>query len=69
MAGRTHLDRDRRRRSRPAGGKDLTKGDLVLNVTAKTYRYVDEEDQASADADKGKKGKAKKGKAKKGGDE
>ena len=51
----------------PAGGKDITKGDLVLNVTAKTYRYVDEEDQAAAAVDKGKKGK--KGKSKKGGGE
>lgn len=51
----------------PAGGKDITKGDLILNVTAKTYRYVDEEDQAAAEADKGKKGK--KGKSKKGGGE
>ena len=53
-------------------GKDfrlvlITKGDLVLNVTAKTYRYVDEEDQAAAAVDKGKKGK--KGKSKKGGGE
>jgi type IV pilus assembly protein PilO len=35
-----------------AGGSD----DLVLNVTAKTYRYLDEEDQGSGD---GKPGKAK----------
>ena len=32
-------------------------GDLVLNVTAKTYRYLDDEEQASAD--KGKKDRAK----------
>jgi type IV pilus assembly protein PilO len=51
----------------PAGGKDLTQGDLLLNVTAKTYRYVDEEDQAAATVDKGKKGK--KSKSKKGGGE
>jgi type IV pilus assembly protein PilO len=46
-------------------GKDATAGNLVLNVTAKTYRYLDEEEQAPADA--GKKGaKDKKGaKAKK----
>jgi type IV pilus assembly protein PilO len=46
-------------------GKDATAGNLVLNVTAKTYRYLDEEEQAPSDA--GKKGaKDKKGaKAKK----
>src|SRR5512139_3164909 len=33
-------------------------GDLVLNVTAKTYRYLDEEEQAPQDDGKG--GKAKK---------
>ena len=40
-------------------------GDLVLDVTAKTYRYLDEEEQASVDAAaaKGKK-KAAKGKKK-----
>ena len=38
-------------------------------MTAKTYRYLDEEEQAAAEADKGKKGKAKKGKPKKGGGE
>ncbi len=40
--------------AKSAGGSD----DLVLNVTAKTYRYLDEEDQ-SQDSD-GKPGKAKK---------
>jgi type IV pilus assembly protein PilO len=46
-------------------GKDPSAGNLVLNVTAKTYRYLDEEEQPTADA--GKKGaKDKKGaKAKK----
>jgi type IV pilus assembly protein PilO len=38
----------------PVGGKDkdargTLAGDLVLNVTAKTYRYLDEEEQAAAD--------------------
>jgi type IV pilus assembly protein PilO len=49
----------------PAGGKDLSAGDLVLNVTAKTYRYLDEDEQAPADADKGAKkaGKKKAGKS------
>ena len=55
----------------PAGGKDLSAGDLVLNVTAKTYRYLDEDEQEPADADKGakkagKKKAVKSGKAKKG---
>jgi type IV pilus assembly protein PilO len=45
----------------PLGGKDLTQGDLVLNVTAKTYRYVDEEDPAAAGAGKGKQGASSKG--------
>jgi type IV pilus assembly protein PilO len=35
-------------------GKDASAGNLVLNVTAKTYRYLDEEEQAPAEA--GKKG-------------
>ena len=38
-------------------------GDLVLNVTAKTYRYLDEEEQAPQDDGKGGKAK-KKGKQK-----
>ena len=49
-------------------GKD-SQGDLNLNVTAKTYRYLDEEEQAAASSkdEKGAKGKKKdkgKGKAK-----
>jgi len=32
-------------------GKDSTSGDLTLNVTAKTYRYLDEEEQAGSAAD------------------
>ena len=43
-------------------GKDSTAGDLTLNVTAKTYRYLDEEEQAesaAATADAQKQGKAK----------
>jgi type IV pilus assembly protein PilO len=49
----------------PAGGKDLSAGDLVLNVTAKTYRYLDEDEQAPVEADKGAKkaGKKKAGKS------
>ena len=48
-------------------GKDGA-GDLALNVTAKTYRYLDEEEQAeSTDGKAGGKGKSKsKSKAKKG---
>ena len=30
------------------GNRDLSTGDLVLNVTAKTYRYLDEDEQAPA---------------------
>ena len=51
----------------PVSAKDAragSPGDLTLNVTAKTYRYLDEEDQAKAGA-KEKKG-AKKKPAKKG---
>jgi type IV pilus assembly protein PilO len=46
-----------------------TNGDLVLNVTAKTYRYLDEEEQqadATAKAGKGKKKGTRKTAAKKG---
>ena len=55
----------------PAGGKDLSAGDLVLNVTAKTYRYLDEDEQAPPESDKdakkaGKKKAANSGKAMKG---
>ena len=47
-------------------GKDVTAGDLVLNVTAKTYRYLDEEEQAPAEgAKKGGKADKKNAKAKK----
>ena len=45
----------------PAGGNNLTKGDLVLNVTAKTHRYVDEDDQAAAGDGKGNKDASGKG--------
>jgi type IV pilus assembly protein PilO len=51
----------------PAGAKDLAAGDLVLNVTAKTYRYLDEDEQAPADADTGGKKAGKKKKAAKSG--
>ncbi len=46
-------------------GKDATFDELVLNVTAKTYRYLDEEEVASLAAEeeaksvRGKKGKAR----------
>ena len=44
----------------PAGGKGITDPtELNFNVTAKTYRYLDEEEQAAA-APKEEKGKAKK---------
>ena len=33
---------------RPQGGPNATPGQLTLNVTAKTYRYLDEEDKAAA---------------------
>ena len=32
----------------PQGGPNATPGQLTLNVTAKTYRYLDEEDKAAA---------------------
>jgi type IV pilus assembly protein PilO len=53
----------------PASKDGSDPGDLVLNVTAKTYRYLDEEEQQPAESDKSKskdKGKDKakaKGKA------
>ena len=37
----------------------LSAGDLVLNVTAKTYRYLDEDEQAPADADKARRSPAR----------
>jgi type IV pilus assembly protein PilO len=40
------------------GSQGATPGDLVINVTAKTYRYLDEEEQA-AEADAGGKDKPK----------
>ena len=39
-------------------------GDLVLNVTAKTYRYLDEEEQAAAETAKAKAEKTNKRKKK-----
>ena len=36
------------------GNRDLSTGDLVLNVTAKTYRYLDEDEQAPAKKKPGK---------------
>jgi type IV pilus assembly protein PilO len=55
----------------PVGGKGVTdSGELTLNVTAKTYRYLDEEEQAAAEpADKGKAKKDRKGKKKPAADE
>ena len=50
----------------PAGGKGITDPtELNFNVTAKTYRYLDEEEQAAAPKeDKGKAKKDRKGKKK-----
>ncbi len=42
--------------------RDLTSADLQLNVTAKTYRYLDDEEQAPADGGKAKSKKDRKGK-------
>jgi type IV pilus assembly protein PilO len=55
----------------PVGGKGVTdSGELTLNVTAKTYRYLDEEEQAAAEPnDKGKAKKDRKGKKKPAADE
>jgi len=45
-------------------GNDSTFDELVLNVTAKTYRYLDEEELAAVAAeDEAKSGRGKKGKA------
>jgi type IV pilus assembly protein PilO len=45
-------------------GNDATFDELVLNVTAKTYRYLDEEELAAVAAeDEAKSGRGKKGKA------
>lgn len=46
-------------------GKDAGPDDLTLDVTAKTYRYLEESEMASEQADDAK-GKGKKGKPKKG---
>jgi len=55
----------------PVGGKGVTDAnELTLNVTAKTYRYLDEEEQAAAaPIDKGKAKKDRKGKKKPAADE
>ena len=46
----------------PRGRAPAPTDDLTLNLTAKTYRYLDEEEGAKAEeADKGKKGKPKRG--------
>ena len=58
--------------SAPASGKTaMDPGELTLNVTAKTYRYLDEEEQAPAESkdDKGKAKKDRKGKKKPAADE
>jgi len=52
----------------PVSAKDArggSPGDLTLNVTAKTYRYLDEEEQASSQAPADKGGKKSKQKGKK----
>jgi type IV pilus assembly protein PilO len=41
----------------PAGKDSGATGDLVLNVTAKTYRYLDEDEQAAAGSKSAKPGK------------
>ncbi len=47
----------------PQSGRNVTEpGELTLNVTAKTYRYLDDEEQAAAEPKD--KGKVKKGKKK-----
>jgi type IV pilus assembly protein PilO len=51
----------------PPTGRNVTEpGELTLNVTAKTYRYLDEEEQAAAEPKEKEKdkGKTKKGKKK-----
>ena len=53
----------------PAGRNVTDPGELTLNVTAKTYRYLDEEEQAAAEPKDKDKGKAKKGKKKPAADE
>ena len=56
----------------PASGKNVTDpAELTFNVTAKTYRYLDEEEQAVAEPkdDKGKAKKDRKGKKKPAADE
>jgi type IV pilus assembly protein PilO len=56
----------------PASGKNVTDpAELTFNVTAKTYRYLDEEEQAVAESkdDKGKAKKDRQGKKKPAADE
>jgi len=49
----------------PAAGRNvLNPSELTLNVTAKTYRYLDDEEQAAAEEPKGKAKKDRKGKKK-----
>ncbi|MDH4166555.1 MAG: type 4a pilus biogenesis protein PilO [Gammaproteobacteria bacterium] len=51
----------------PAAGKGVTDpSELTLNVTAKTYRYLDDEEQAAAEQPDKDKGKAKAKKDRKG---
>ncbi len=46
----------------PAAGRNVVDpAELTLNVTAKTYRYLDDEEQAAADEPKGKAKKDRKG--------
>jgi Tfp pilus assembly protein PilO len=42
----------------------MNPSELTLNVTAKTYRYLDDEEQAAAEEPKGKAKKDRKGKKK-----
>jgi type IV pilus assembly protein PilO len=49
----------------PAAGRGvMNPSELTLNVTAKTYRYLDDEEQAAAEEPKGKAKKDRKGKKK-----
>jgi type IV pilus assembly protein PilO len=48
----------------PASKKDSGNDELILNLTAKTYRYMDEEEVMKSDAEKRSKKKGKKGKKK-----
>jgi type IV pilus assembly protein PilO len=48
----------------PIGGRSGEAGELTLDVTAKTYRYLDDEEQSVGAEPKGKAKKDRKGKSK-----